>query len=68
MEEWDHEDDRPMIVVGKTVKGWWPGAVDGQIPGYGEQVVSYHSHPYNLAMNADYFVGARRDFREVASA
>jgi hypothetical protein len=22
-----------MIVVGKTVKGWWPAAVDGQIPG-----------------------------------
>ena len=62
MEEWDHEDDRPMIVVGKTVKGWWPGAVDGQIPGYGEQVVSYHSHPYNLAMNADYFVALAGTF------
>ncbi len=62
MEEWDHEDDRPMIVVGKTVKGWWPAAVDGQIPGYGEQVVSYHSHPYNLAMNGDYFVGLAETF------
>ena len=64
MEEWDHEDDRPMIVVGKTVKGWWPGAVDGQIPGYGEQVVSYHSHPYNLAMNADYFVALAGTFEK----
>ena len=62
MEEWDHEDDRPMIVVGKTVKGWWPAAVNGQIPGYGEQVVSYHSHPYNLAMNGDYFVGLAETF------
>ena len=62
MEEWDHEDDRPMIVVGKTVKGWWPGAVDGQIPGFGEQVVSYHSHPYNLAMNGDYFVALAETF------
>ena len=62
MEEWDHEDNRPMIVVGKTVKGWWPAAVDGQIPGYGEQVVSYHSHPYNLAMNGDYFVGLAETF------
>ena len=62
MEEWDHEDDRPMIVVGKTVKGWWPAAVDGQIPGYGEQVISYHSHPYNLAMNGDYFVGLAETF------
>ncbi len=64
MEEWDHEDDRPMIVVGKTVKGWWPGAVDGQIPGFGEQVVSYHSHPYNLAMNGDYFVALAGTFEE----
>ena len=62
MEEWDHEDDRPMIVVGKTVKGWWPGAVDGQIPGFGEQVVSYHSHPYNLAMNGDYFIALAETF------
>ena len=64
MEEWDHEDDRPMIVVGKTVKGWWPGAVDGQIPGFGEQVISYHSHPYNLAMNGDYFVALAGTFEE----
>ena len=64
MEEWDHEDDRPMIVVGKTVKGWWPGAVDGQIPGFGEQVVSYHSHPYNLAMNGDYFVALAETFEK----
>ena len=64
MEEWDHEDNRPMIVVGKTVKGWWPGAVDGQIPGFGNQVVSYHSHPYNLAMNGDYFVALAGTFED----
>ena len=64
MEEWDHEDDRPMIVVGKTVKGWWPAAQNGHIPGYGEQVVSYQSHPYNMAMNGDYFVGLANTFEE----
>ena len=64
MEEWDHEDDRPMIVVGKTVKGWWPAAQNGQIPGYGEQVVSYQSHPYNMAMNGDYFVGLANTFEQ----
>ncbi|MXY20498.1 MAG: hypothetical protein F4Y49_04085 [Dehalococcoidia bacterium] len=64
MEDWDHEDDRPMIVVGKTVKGWWPAAQNGHIPGYGEQVVSYHSHPYNMAMNGDYFVGLANTFEE----
>ncbi len=62
MEDWDHEDDRPMIVVGKTVKGWWPGAVDGKVPGFGDQIVSYHSHPYNLAMNGDYFVALAETF------
>ena len=62
MEEWDHEDNRPMMVVGKTVKGWWPAAQNGHIPGYGEQVVSYHSHPYNLAMNGDYFQGLAATF------
>ncbi len=62
MEDWDHEDDRPMIVVGKTVKGWWPGAVDGKVPGFGDQIVSYHSHPYNLDMNGDYFVALAETF------
>ena len=28
-----------MIVIGRTVKGYWPGAVDGKIPGYGDQLV-----------------------------
>jgi transketolase len=55
MEDWDPTDDRPMIVVGNTVKGWWPGADHGSIPGYGEQIVSYRSHPYAFAMNGDYF-------------
>ncbi len=64
MEDWDHEDDRPMIVVGKTVKGWWPAAQNGHIPGYGEQVVSYQSHPYNLAMNGDYFQGLAATFEK----
>ncbi len=62
MEEWEHEDDRPMIVVGKTVKGWWPAAENGHLPGYGAQIVSYHSHPYNLAMNGDYFQGLAATF------
>ena len=45
MEDWDPTDNRPMIVVGRTVKGWWPAAENGNIPGFGEQIVSYHSHP-----------------------
>ena len=32
MEDWDPSDRRPMIVIGKTTKGYWPRAVDGKIP------------------------------------
>ena len=62
MEDWDPEDRRPMIVVGKTVKGWWPAAHNGTIPGFGDQVVSYHSHPYDMKMNVPYFVALAETF------
>ena len=55
MEDWDPSDGRPMIMIGRTIKGWWPGAEDGNVPGYGKQIVSHHSHPYGFAMNGDYF-------------
>ena len=64
MEEWDSQDSRPMIVIGKTVKGWWPGAIDGEIPGYGKQIVSYESHPYGFALNSDYFQALASTFEE----
>jgi transketolase len=62
MEQWDPADRRPMIVIGKTVKGYWPGAVDGRIPGYGPQTVGYPSHPYALKMNSEYFVALAATF------
>ena len=64
MEEWDPADRRPMIVIGKTVKGYWPGAVDGRIPGYGPQTVGYQSHPYALKMNSEYFVALAATFEK----
>jgi transketolase len=64
MEDWDPSDDRPMIMIGRTVKGWWPAAVNGEIPGYGEQIVSYASHPYGFAMNSDYFRALARTFED----
>ena len=51
-----------MIVVGKTVKGWWPGAIEGRIPGYGDQIVSFASHPYGFSMNNDYFQALANTF------
>jgi transketolase len=64
METWDPTDRRPMIVIGKTIKGYWPGAVNGKIPGAGDQVVGYPSHPYAMKMNSEYFVALARTFEE----
>jgi transketolase len=64
MEEWDPSDRRPMIVIGKTTKGYWPAAVNGKIPGAGDQVVGYPSHPYAMKMNSEYFVALARTFEE----
>jgi transketolase len=64
MEEWDPADRRPMIVIGTTIKGYWPGAVNGKIPGAGDQVVGYPSHPYAMKMNSEYFVALARTFEE----
>ena len=64
MEDWDPTDRRPMIVIGTTTKGYWPGAVNGKIPGAGDQVVGYPSHPYAMKMNSEYFVALARTFEE----
>tara|TARA_B100000809_G_scaffold233193_1_gene249732 strand:- start:2162 stop:4597 length:2436 start_codon:yes stop_codon:yes gene_type:complete len=55
MEGWDESDRRPMLLLGQTIKGWWPAAVDGEIPGYGKQIVDHASHPYAFPQNGDYF-------------
>jgi transketolase len=64
MEDWDPADRRPMIVIGATIKGYWPGAVDGKIPGAGDQVVGYPSHPYGMKMNSEYFVALAQTFEK----
>ena len=48
MEDWDRSDRRPMIVFGKTTKGYWPAAVDGKIPGGVDQIVGYPEPPLRL--------------------
>ncbi len=65
IDEVDPHDRRPVVAIGKTIKGWWPAAVDGKIPGYnGDQLVSYPSHPYALKMNSEYFVGLAQTFEK----
>src|SRR5205814_4267646 len=61
MEEWDPNDRRPMIVFGKTTKGYWPGAVNGKLPG-ADQIVGYPSHPYGFKMNSEYFLSLAKTF------
>jgi transketolase len=62
MNEWDPADRRPIIAIGNTLKGYWPGAVRGEIPNYGKQVLGYASHPYSLKMNSEYFVALAETF------
>jgi transketolase len=64
MEDWDPTDNRPMMMIGKTLKGWWPGAEDGQIPGVGPQIVDHASHAYGFGMNSEYFVGLAASFEK----
>ena len=65
MDEVDPHDRRPIVAIGKTIKGYWPAAVDGKIPGYaGDQLVSYASHPYALKMNSEYFVALAQTFEK----
>ncbi len=57
MEDWDPEDRRPMIVIGKTTKGYWPATVK-------DQIVGYASHPFGFKMNSDYIVSLSRTYEE----
>ena len=65
MDEVDPHDRRPIVAIGKTIKGYWPAAADGKIAGYGgDQLVSYASHPYALKMNSEYFVALAQTFEK----
>jgi transketolase len=64
MEDWDPTDRRPMILIARTTKGYWPRVVDGKIPGHGPQLISYQSHPYGFKMNSDYFVALAKTFED----
>jgi len=64
LERSDPADRRPVVLIGKTTKGYWPAAVNGTIPGHGTQVVGYPSHPYAMKMNSEYFVALARTFED----
>ena len=62
LERWDPADRRPMIVIAKTIKGYWPTAAAGKIPDECDQLVGHKSHPYALRMNSEYFLPLARSF------
>jgi transketolase len=64
MDDVDPDDRRPIVAIGKTTKGYWPAAAGGKVPGYGDQLVSYPSHPYALKMNSEYFVALAETFEK----
>jgi transketolase len=64
MEDIDPNDRRPVIVIGKTVKGYWPTASNGKIAGSCDQVVGYPSHPYAMKMNTEYFVTLAKTYED----
>lgn len=57
MEDVDPSDRRPIIMIGKTTKGYWPVPVDKQVTGY-------PSHPYAMKMNSEYFVRLAETFEK----
>jgi transketolase len=65
MDEVDPADRRPIVAIGKTIKGYWPAAKDGKIVDYaGDQLTSYASHPYALKMNSEYFIALAATFEK----
>ena len=62
LDDVDPADRRPIALIGKTVKGYWPAAVGGKIADGADQVVGYPSHPYAMKMNSDYFLALAATF------
>ncbi len=57
MEDWDPADRRPMAMIGKTVKGWWPAPLE-------KQIIGYPSHPYGFKINSENFLKLATTFEQ----
>lgn len=58
----DVADRRPIVIIGKTTKGYWPAAHDGRLDSDAEQITGFKSHPYGFKMNSPYFVSLAQTF------
>lgn len=63
-EQCDPADRRPIVLIARTTKGYWPTAVRGSIAEQGDQIVGYPSHPYGFKMNSDYFLSLATTFEK----
>ncbi|MFM2124645.1 MAG: hypothetical protein RL328_1096 [Acidobacteriota bacterium] len=57
MEDWDPADRRPMVMIGKTTKGWWPVPLP-------KPVIGYPSHPYGFKLNSEHFLALAETFEQ----
>lgn len=65
MEQSDPADRRPIAMIGKTTKGYWPATADGRLREQTvDQIVGFKSHPYNHKLNGDYFVALASTFEQ----
>lgn len=64
MEAVDPGDRRPIVMIGNTVKGYWPAALNGKLTDQHDQIVGYKSHPYGHKLNGDYFVALASTFEK----
>ncbi|GIS81004.1 MAG: hypothetical protein CM1200mP14_25700 [Gammaproteobacteria bacterium] len=44
------------------MKGWWPGAENGELAGIGIKSSASPSHPYGFGINSSYFVALAESF------
>ncbi|MBN1980680.1 MAG: hypothetical protein JW795_04065 [Chitinivibrionales bacterium] len=64
MEQWPTADHRPMIVIGRTTKGWWPKATDGVLASGQVIPQGFQSHPYAIPMNSQLFIQLAQSFEQ----
>ncbi|MEO8099125.1 MAG: hypothetical protein ABI811_15585 [Acidobacteriota bacterium] len=57
MEDWDPTDRRPMVMIGRTIKGWWPTPLE-------KPIIGYPSHPYGFKINAEHFQALADTFEQ----
>ena len=64
MEDWDPKDRRPMVVVGKTIKGYWPSVIARKNLRPAIRWSATPAIPTRMKMNSEYFVALAKTFEQ----